>query len=125
MALNERTHLLQMTTDDITNAPRILKDPNHNGQPIVVVIENNFWCCKMKLDVPSGVTVLGQKWGAHEGEIPPGFKCCYCKHKRIAAIITMNSIRYDAPIKNCPTKDNVRVGVDISLTFRIGPGHDE
>ena len=37
----------------------------------------------------------------------------------------MNSIRYDAPIKNCPTKDNVRVGVDISLTFRIGPGHDE
>ena len=37
----------------------------------------------------------------------------------------MNSIRYDAPIKNCPTKDNVRVGVDISLTFRIGPGADE
>lgn len=37
----------------------------------------------------------------------------------------MNSIRYDAPIKNCPTKDNVRVWVDISLTFRIGPGHDE
>lgn len=37
----------------------------------------------------------------------------------------MNSVRYDAPIKNCPTKDNVRVGVDISLTFRIGPGHDE
>jgi regulator of protease activity HflC (stomatin/prohibitin superfamily) len=37
----------------------------------------------------------------------------------------MNSIRYNVPIKNCPTKDNVRVGVDVSLTFRIGPGHDE
>lgn len=123
--LNDRTHLLQITTDDITNAPRILKEPRHDGQPIVVVIENSFWCCKMKLDVPSGVTVLAQKWGAHDGELPAGYKCCFCKHRRVAAIITMNSIRYDAPIKNCPTKDNVRVGIDISLTFRIGPGHDE
>ncbi|CAI2371325.1 unnamed protein product [Moneuplotes crassus] len=125
MALNERTHLLQITTGDITNAPRILKNAQHDGQPIVVVIENGFCCCKPKLDVPSGVTVLSQKWGAHDGELAPGFKCCWCKHKKIAAIITMNSIRYDAPIKNCPTKDNVRVWVDISLTFRIGPGHDE
>ena len=37
----------------------------------------------------------------------------------------MNSIRYNAPIKNCPTKDNVRVGVDISLTFKIGPDADD
>lgn len=69
--------------------------------------------------------MLAQKWGAHDGELPPGFKCCFCKHRKVAAIITMNSIRYDAPIKNCPTKDNVRVQVDISLTFRVGPGHDE
>lgn len=125
MSLHERTHLIQITTDDIKNAPRILKEPHPNGQPIVIVIENSFWCCKLKLDVPSGVTVLAQKWGAHDGELPPGYKCCFCKHRKVAAIITMNSIRYDAPIKNCPTKDNVRVGVDISLTFRIGPGHDE
>jgi len=125
MSLHERTHLMQLTTADIQNAPRILKEAHPQGQPIVVVIENSFWCCKMKLDVPSGVTVLAQRWGSHEGELAPGFKCCFCKHRKVAAIITMNSIRYDAPIKNCPTKDNVRVGVDISLTFRIGPGHDE
>lgn len=125
MSLADRTHLLQITTGDIANAPRILKEPRDGGQPIVVVIENAFWCCKMKLDVPSGVTVLAQKWGAHDGELTPGFKCCFCKHRKIAAIITMNSIRYDAPIQNCPTKDNVRVGVDISLTFRIGPGAEE
>ena len=125
MSIDERTHLLQITTGDISNAPRILKEARQGGQPIVVVIENSFWWCKCKLDVPSGVTVLAQKWGAHDGELAPGFKCWFWKHRRIAAIITMNSIRYDAPIKNCPTKDNVRVGVDISLTFRIGPGGDE
>lgn len=117
--------MIQITTDQIENAPRILKEAQHGGQPIVVVIENKVCCCHCKLDVPSGVTVLWQKWGAHEGVLDPGFKCCFCKYKRIAAIITMNSIRYDAPIKNCPTKDNVRVGIDISLTFRIGPGADE
>ena len=43
-ALNERTHLLQITTGDITNAPRILKNAQNDGQPIVVVIENGFCC---------------------------------------------------------------------------------
>jgi regulator of protease activity HflC (stomatin/prohibitin superfamily) len=52
-------------------------------------------------------------------------KCCWCKYKRVAAMITRNSIRYDAPIKNCPTKDNVRISVDISLTFHVGPQEDE
>jgi hypothetical protein len=72
-----RTHLLQLTTDDITNAPRMLKNPEGGGQPLVIVIENGYWCCKLKLDVPSGVTVLAQKWGAHDGELPAGFKCCW------------------------------------------------
>ena len=115
---------MQITTGDISEAPRILKESRDGGQPIVVVVENTF-CCKCKLDVPSGVTVLSQRWGAHDGELNPGLICCFCSFRKIAAIITMNSIRYDAPIKNCPTKDNVRVGIDISLTFRIGPGHDE
>ena len=124
MSMEDRTHLLQMTVADIHEAPRILKEARHDGQPIVVVIDSST-CPKWKLDVPSGVTVLAQKWGAHDGELNAGLICWFCCHRRVAAIITLNSIRYDAPIKNCPTKDNVRVGIDISLTFRIGPGHDE
>ena len=53
-------------------------------------------------------------------------------------MITKNSIRFDTPViqisiinnliinyinyqvENCPTKDNVRVSVDIGITFHIG-----
>jgi len=35
-------------------------------------------------------------------------------------MITKNSIRYNCPIEACPTKDNVRVSVDIGITFHIG-----
>lgn len=91
----------------------------------MVVVDPPVLCCVPKLDIPSGVITLGQVWGAHDGVLDPGMKCCWCKHRRIAAMITMNSIRYDAPIRNCPTKDNVRVSIDISLTFKIGPGEED
>lgn len=35
-------------------------------------------------------------------------------------MITKNSIRFNTPIESCPTKDNVRVSVDIGITFHIG-----
>lgn len=41
-----QTRLLQITTDDISNATRLLKNPEAGGQPLVIVIENGFWCCK-------------------------------------------------------------------------------
>jgi regulator of protease activity HflC (stomatin/prohibitin superfamily) len=97
----------------------------HNSVPIVVVVTPPKCCCILKLDIPSGVTTIGQKWGAHDGILAPGAKCCFCANRRIAAIVTQNSIRYDAPIRDCPTKDNVKVSIDISLTFRIGPGEAE
>jgi len=50
----------------------------------------------------------------------PGYYCCFCSYKKIAAQISKNSIRYNVPIENCPTKDNVRVSVDIGITFQIG-----
>lgn len=42
MSIAERTHLLQITTGDIHDAPRILKEARGDGQPIVVVVENQF-----------------------------------------------------------------------------------
>jgi hypothetical protein len=38
-----QTRLLQLTTDDITNAPRLLKNPEGGGQPLTIVIENGYW----------------------------------------------------------------------------------
>ena len=53
------------------------------------------------------------------GVVRPGYMCCVCYPTKIAYIITKNTIRYDAPVIDCPTKDNVKIAVDINLTFRI------
>ena len=37
----------------------------------------------------------------------------------MAFIITKNSINFTTPVKECPTRDNVRVDVDIDINFRI------
>jgi uncharacterized membrane protein YqiK len=50
----------------------------------------------------------------------PGFRCCYCSYKRIAVMITRNSIRFNCPITQVPTKDNVRVSIDVGINFHIG-----
>jgi len=77
-------------------------------------------CCYFKLNVPNGIASLEQTWGKYTGMMHPGYYCCYCSHKRIAAMITKNSIQFNTPIEACPTKDNVRVSVDIAITFHIG-----
>jgi hypothetical protein len=38
-----QTRLLQLTTNDIKNAPRLLKNPEGGGQPLTIVIENGNW----------------------------------------------------------------------------------
>jgi regulator of protease activity HflC (stomatin/prohibitin superfamily) len=40
--------------------------------------------------------------------------------RRVAAMITKNTIRYQCPIQNVPTKDNVMVSLDIGVNFHIG-----
>lgn len=35
-------------------------------------------------------------------------------------MITTNTIRFNAPIKECPTADNVRVTVEVGINFHIG-----
>ena len=87
---SRRTRLVQVSTSSIYDAPQILTEESSNSQEtvLVVVVEPPMTCCYPKLDVPSGVTTLGQKWGAHDGVMKPGAHCCFCTHKRIACAVT-------------------------------------
>lgn len=52
----------------------------------------------------------------------PGFRCCYtrwCGARKIMAMISKNSIRYKCSVTNVPTKDNVRIAVDVGINFHI------
>ena len=84
--MQDRTHLIQITTGSVDEAPRIFSEARKEGTPIVVVVDPPVCCCVPKLDIPSGVITLGQVWGAHDGVLDPGMKCCWCKHRRIAVV---------------------------------------
>ncbi|CDW91625.1 UNKNOWN [Stylonychia lemnae] len=114
-----KTHLIQLYTTDPDEGPRLISDFHPQGIPIVVVVDPPS-CCYYKLNIPHGIVSLEQVWGKHTGQMSPGYHCCYCSHKRIAAMITKNAVQFNTPIEACPTKDNVRVSVDIGITFHIG-----
>ena len=50
----------------------------------------------------------------------PGYRCFYCNYKRVAVMITKNTIRFKCPIRAVPTKDNVRISIDLGINFHIG-----
>ena len=85
-----------------------------------MVIVNNASSVICKMNIPNGMFTLEQKWGKCTGLMEPGFRCCYCNYKRVAVMITKNTIRYKTPIRAVPTKDNVRISIDLGVNFHIG-----
>ena len=77
-------------------------------------------CC---MYVPNGMYTLGQSFGKKSGLILPGLECCFCHcmdYRSVAVMISKNTIRYQCPIENVPTKDNVMVSLDVGINFHIG-----
>ena len=85
---------------------------------MVIVDQPN--CCYCKVNIPHGIYTLEQTWGVDQGIMNPGCRLCYCYWNRVAVMITKNTIRFKCPIVQVPTKDNVRVSLDVGINFHIG-----
>ncbi|CAK0850724.1 unnamed protein product [Prorocentrum cordatum] len=70
------------------------------------------------LTIPTGCYCLMQRFGKDVGLAPPGGSL-KPPFYRIAYIVTQQSCTYNAPVLECPTSDNVRVSVDMVITFMI------
>jgi regulator of protease activity HflC (stomatin/prohibitin superfamily) len=71
------------------------------------------------MDVPTNFVVLEEECGASKGVMRAGAHYCFLCNRRVACMITKNTINYDAPVHRCPTKDNAYVDIDIHFTFRL------
>lgn len=72
----------------------------------------------MMMSVPAGVACLAQRFGKDIGALSPGLQCKPPWY-RIAYIVSQQACCYDAPVMSCPTSDDVRVSVDVTLVFQI------
>jgi hypothetical protein len=95
--VGRRTNLIQLYSSNPYEGNRLISDLHPDGVPIMVLIDGPS-CCYCKLNVPNGITSLEQKWGEHKGIMAPGYYCCYSSKGGIAAMITMNTVRFSAPV---------------------------
>eukprot|EP00928_Gymnodinium_smaydae_P072151 TRINITY_DN55565_c0_g1_i1.p1 TRINITY_DN55565_c0_g1~~TRINITY_DN55565_c0_g1_i1.p1 ORF type:complete len:420 (-),score=114.88 TRINITY_DN55565_c0_g1_i1:186-1445(-) len=68
--------------------------------------------------VPTGCYCLAQWFGKDVGKAEAGMSF-HLPGYRIAYMVTQQNCNYNAPVKECPTSDNVRVGVDVVVVFSI------
>ena len=120
----KRSTIVQKEVSSLSaiNSQTFSYNQNTGQTPIVVVPRNPclFHCCT---NVPSGYSILFQKWNAKFD--PPlrkeGLILCWPAWNRISHVVTKKAVTYNAPVANCPTSDNVMVKVDVSFNFQIGP----
>ena len=76
-------------------------------------------CCDLKFDIPTGLTTLEENCGRSTGVMQPGAQWCYCCNRRVACMLTQAIVNYNAPVHNCPTKDNAYINIDLFFSFRM------
>lgn len=121
MSSMPHSHCVQYNVGGIGDAQSVFSTKNATGQIPLVLIPSHrspFQGTGWWLTIPTGCYCLMQRFGKDIGIQPPGGSLLP-PYYRIAYIVTMQSCTYNAPVKECPTADNVRVGVDCVLIFAI------
>jgi regulator of protease activity HflC (stomatin/prohibitin superfamily) len=70
------------------------------------------------IQVPEGVNALLARGGKHIRTVGAGLHIIP-PWVVVSHLVTRREIPYDAPVKEAPTKDNVRAAVDTSITFMV------
>jgi len=128
MLRNRKTQIVARNIGDPADSARIFNSASRNDEVPVVLVPSSRWWCSCYYTVPSGVSCITQRFGKDcDPEIEgvrqladAGLICapaCY----QIKYCVTRQSCTYDAPVKACPTIDNVMVDCELTLVFQIGP----
>eukprot|EP00418_Pyrodinium_bahamense_P082320 CAMPEP_0179057102 /NCGR_PEP_ID=MMETSP0796-20121207/24157_1 /TAXON_ID=73915 /ORGANISM="Pyrodinium bahamense, Strain pbaha01" /LENGTH=417 /DNA_ID=CAMNT_0020753803 /DNA_START=30 /DNA_END=1283 /DNA_ORIENTATION=+ len=123
MAQNFHSRCIQKSVRSIADAISEFSAKNDRGEVPLVLIpahrdSTNWW-----MTIPTGCYCLMQRFGKDVGIAPPGGSITPPFY-RIAYIVSSQSCTYNAPVKECPTKDNVRVEIDVVLVFNIRSPQD-
>ena len=124
-----RTHVVQRSISNLMAASEVFHqaddDPTDDidDKAIVLIPEDpcGLACPRFCFSVPSGMWILKQHCGRDVGLELPGFKLAWWGWDKISHVVTRSTVSYSTPVKQCPTADNVRVEIDVSLNFQIGP----
>jgi regulator of protease activity HflC (stomatin/prohibitin superfamily) len=116
-SMSHNTKLTQEKISDYSQAISVFSQTSGNTLPIVLVPTARS-CASWFMFVPDGMHVIMQSFGKDVGVVRAGFQF-FPPWYSIAFLVSKQSCSYNAPVKNCPTKDNIMVQVDLTIIFRI------
>ena len=120
------TEITQVRLKSLASATKFV-GAGKGQETAVVGVGPSPCCCHCCIQIPSGFHLIFTKWDAvweTEDGNPyrkEGFVCCWPWYYRVSHVVT--SVRRNAPVTNCPTRDNVLISVDISFNFQIIDAH--
>jgi len=122
-----KTSITQVNIGRPRDAQGIFNKSSGNDVPVVLV-PGKRWICSCTYTVPSGVSCISQRFGKDCDPIingvmqltDPGFHCAPA-FTQVKYCVTKQACTYEAPVKLCPTVDNVMVDCELTLVFQIGP----
>jgi len=122
-----KTTITQVNIGLPREAQNIFNKSAGNTVPVVLVPAKRY-ICSCTYTVPSGVSCISQRFGKDCDPVingvmqltDPGFHCAPA-YTQVKYCVTKQSCTYDAPVKLCPTVDNVMVDCELTLVFQIGP----
>jgi regulator of protease activity HflC (stomatin/prohibitin superfamily) len=117
-----QTTLVQQTINDMSQAISIFSRPSSLGELPLVLIPSRG-CCSWWMVIPDGCHIIMHYFGKDVEGYQPGLHILPPWY-RIAYLVSKQATAYNAPVKNCPTKDNVMVQVDLTLVFTIVNARD-
>mmetsp|Transcript_34254 Transcript_34254/g.102359 ORF Transcript_34254/g.102359 Transcript_34254/m.102359 type:complete len:417 (-) Transcript_34254:242-1492(-) len=115
---------VQTQVSDITGRSlTLLSTKSPSGEIPLVLIPAPRSSFSFMLSVPTGVYCMMQRFGKDIGRADPGLHMLP-PYYRIAYVVSAQSCTYDAPVRACPTSDDVRVHIDVVVIFQIFEPHD-
>jgi regulator of protease activity HflC (stomatin/prohibitin superfamily) len=114
----QKSMCTQVKIKSLDEAVSIFQQPDQNGRIPLVLIPAHRDMMRPWVSIPTGVFCLEQKYGKHEGIAKPGGSFTAPSY-RIAYMVKLGMVQYSAPVKECPTRDNVRINVNLNVSFQI------
>jgi regulator of protease activity HflC (stomatin/prohibitin superfamily) len=96
----------------------IFSKRNADNKICIVVCPKPRGMFKLGLLAPHGTWCLKTRWGKYDGVAKVGINM-FPPWVQVSHCVTKQSVVYDAPVERAVTKDNVRVGIDTFVVFRV------
>jgi len=122
----QHSRCVQLDVGSIKDAVSIFSATSTDAQgrrgeiPLVLIPKHRAWSSLNGwwMTIPTGCYCLMQRFGRDCGVAQPGGSI-KPPFYRVAYVVTQQSCTYNAPVKECPTSDNVRVSIDLVIVFMI------